>query len=162
MRVGHDERERQRVGRELLFWARVSFVLFGSLPWWLPLARRYLPLGPLGLILDYLFIVVCHRLPERTLVIASVPMPVCSRCGGIITGLGLGALVAWPRPTVRQTRVAVLVAGLAMLADVLMQELGAHPLWHTTRLLTGGALGYVLTCALVAAIRRDRAATVPR
>ena len=34
---------------------------------------------------------MCHRMPERTIELAGVAMPVCSRCGGLFTGLALGA-----------------------------------------------------------------------
>ena len=148
--------EHERITRQLLFFARSSFVLVGFMPWWLPLARATLPLGPVGQVFDLLFVVLCHRLPERTIEIAGVAMPLCSRCAGIFTGLGLGALIAWPRPTLRVTRYAVVVAGAIMLLDVIAQDLGWHPLWHSTRLGTGILLGYVLSCALVAAIVRER------
>ena len=68
------------VTEELLFLARASFVVVGTMPWWLPLARAALPLGPVGQVFDLLFVVVCHRLPDRTLDLAGVAMPVCSRC----------------------------------------------------------------------------------
>lgn len=155
-RAQRDALEHQRITRQLLFFARASFVLVGTMPWWLPLARAYLPLGPVGQVFDLLFVVLCHRLPERTIDLGGVAMPLCSRCAGIFTGLGLGALIAWPRPTLRTTRYAVVIAGLIMLLDVVAQDLGWHPMWHATRLGTGALLGYVLSCALVAAIARER------
>jgi len=39
-------------------------------------------------ILSYL----CHQLPERTLFIASVPLPFCARCAGIYTGMAIAAI----------------------------------------------------------------------
>jgi uncharacterized membrane protein len=154
-----EEREIRTATRQLLLFARGSFIFVGSLPFWLPLARAYLPLGPLGTILDYLFILVCHRLPERTLELAGVAMPVCSRCGGIFAGLALGMLICWPRPSLKKARWAMLGAGLVMVADVVMQDLGIHPLWHATRLVTGGLLGYIISAALIAAIMRERGVT---
>ena len=90
--------------RQLLVFVRVAFVFVGTMPFWLPLARAWLPLGPVGQLLDGLFILVCHRLPERTLQLAGVAMPVCSRCGGIFAGLALGIVVAWPRLSLRHAR----------------------------------------------------------
>lgn len=135
----------------------MSFVLVGTLPWWLPLLRAALPqLWPVWQVFDLLFVVVCHRLPERTLEIADVAMPVCSRCAGIFTGLALGALVAWPRLRLRTARWAILGAGLLLVADVAAQDLDWHPMWHWSRLSTGALLGYIMACALVAAIVRER------
>jgi len=134
--------------------ARISFMIFGSTPWWIPLVKE--PLGPLGQVLDLGFILLCHRLPERTLEVGGQLMPVCSRCAGIYLGLGLGALLLWPKPTIAQTRWALLAAGLLMLTDVVTQDLGIHPVWHPTRLATGALLGWVASSALMAAIRRER------
>jgi uncharacterized membrane protein len=147
-----------RVVRQIRLWTRVSFVLVGALPWWLPLARRYLPAEPVWLLLDWLFVPVCHRLPSRTLVLAGVAMPLCSRCAGIFAGLATGALVPWPRLELRAARFALALAGSLMLLDVVAQELGWHPLWHSTRIATGVLLGHLMACTLFAAIGRERRA----
>jgi uncharacterized membrane protein len=148
--------ERERATRQLFFFARGSFVLVGTMPFWVPLLRAWLPLGPLGIILDGVFVVVCHRMPERTLELAGVAMPICSRCAGIFGGLALGMLLCWPRPTIARGRWALGGAALLMLADVLAQDLGLHPLWHSTRLATGALLGYLAAVILIAAIARER------
>ncbi len=135
--------------------ARASFALGGAIPWALPFARAWLPLGPLGVLLDGVFFFLCHRRPERTLVLAGVPMPLCSRCAGIAAGLALGALLAWPSPSLRATRIAGIVAVIAMLVDIVTQDLGVHPVWHATRIATGLGFGYVLAVGLFAAIRRE-------
>ena len=135
--------------------ARASFALGGALPWALPFARAKLPLGPLGALLDGMFLFVCHRRPERTLVLASVPMPLCSRCAGIALGLLLGAIAAWPSPSLRATRIGIAAALGLMVADVVTQDLGIHPVWHASRLGTGALLGYVVAIGLFAAIRRE-------
>lgn len=147
--------EHERATRQLFGFARIAFALVGSMPFWLPLVRR--PLGPVGDIVDALFFLVCHRLPERTLSLAGEAMPLCSRCSGIFAGLALGMLVAWPRLSLRHARLALLGAGLVMLVDVIAQDVGLHPLWHTTRLGTGALLGYLAAAALAAAIVRERA-----
>ncbi len=150
------ERERRRVSRQILFWARMSFALVGTIPWWLPLLQAALPLGLFGDALEVPFVLICHRLPDRTIELAGVAMPLCSRCAGIFTGLAVGAALCWPRPNMRQTRFALLAAGLLMLADVLTQDLGVHPMWHSTRLATGTLLGWVASAALMTAIIRER------
>ena len=161
----HDEPRRselhERISRQILLWTRVSFVLVGSLPWWLPFARRYLPAEPVWLLLDWLFVPMCHRLPSRTLGFAGVAMPLCSRCAGIFAGLALGALVPWPRLRLPAARIALALAGLLMVLDVVAQELAWHPLWHSTRIATGVLLGHLMACTLFAAIRRERRAALP-
>lgn len=139
----------------LLRAARASFAAGGALPWVLPLARARLPLGPIGALLDGMFFFVCHRRPERTLALFGVPMPLCSRCAGIALGLFLGAIFAWPSPSLRATRLSVAGALLVMISDVVMQDLGIHPLWHVSRLGTGALLGYAVAIGLFAAIRRE-------
>lgn len=150
------DRELRRNGRQLLWMARGSFALVGTLPWWLPVARAHLPMGPVGQFLDLLFIMVCHRQPERTLHFFEVAMPICSRCGGIFLGLAIGAALTYPRISIRQTRWGLVAAGALMLADVLMQDLGVHPLWHSTRVATGALLGWIASSALMTAIIRER------
>jgi uncharacterized membrane protein len=149
-------RELARATRHILAFTRAGFVVVGTVPLWLPLARAYLPAGALGDGVDGAFVLLCHRMAERTLSVAGVPMPLCSRCAGIFLGLALGIAVAWPRLSLRATRYALLGAGLLMLADVVTQDLGIHGVWHVTRLATGGLLGYVCASALVAAIVRHR------
>lgn len=127
----------------------------GLLPWIVPLLRAYLPLGAAGVALDALFAPMCHRLPERSLVLAGVAMPLCSRCAGIFGGVAVGAIVAWPRLSPRRYRLAITVAGAAMLADVITQDLGVHPIWHATRLATGLLFGYALSAASIRMVLRD-------
>ncbi len=143
-------------GPPLVALTRAAFVLVGVYPWILPWARARLPLGPLGWLADAMFVVVCHRRPDRTIAFAAVAMPVCSRCGGIFAGLAIGAIVAWPALSVRAARVAIGLAALAMLADVITQDLGLHPIWHATRIGTGALFGYAFTCALVSVVRREQ------
>lgn len=135
--------------------ARASFVTAGALPWVLPALRAFLPMGPIGLLLDAMFVPVCHRRLERTLVFWDVPMPLCSRCAGIAAGLALGAIVAWPSPSLRATRITLVCATFAMLLDVVTQDLGVHPAWHPTRIATGLFFGYSFAIGLFSAIRRE-------
>jgi len=147
---------RRQASRQLLLLARLSFFLVGTLPWWLPFAEAHLPLGPVWVIVDLPFAAICHRLTERTLELGGVSMPLCSRCAGIFAGLALGALICRPRIALKQARIALLGAGLLMVADIVAQDMGWHPMWHWTRLLTGALLGYVAAVALMSAIIRER------
>jgi uncharacterized membrane protein len=153
------EVHRRAATRKLLAAARTSFAVVGLWPWIVPLARAFLPLGSAGVLLDAPFVAICHRMPARTLDLAGVPMPLCSRCAGIFLGLAVGAVLLWPKPALRPARFALAGAALLMIADVAMQDLGIHPLWHPTRLATGVLLGWVASSALFAAIVRERHAT---
>lgn len=148
-------RERVRARRRVQLWARFSFILVGTAPFWLPVLHALLPMGIVGASLDLPFMFVCHRMPERTLSIMGEAMPVCSRCGGIFAGLALGALTCWPRINVPQARILLAIGGILMLADVITQDLGIHPVWHSTRLITGGILGWIACAALMSAIRAE-------
>jgi uncharacterized membrane protein len=92
---------------------------------------------------------ICHQLPERTIVLAGYAMPVCSRCAGVYAGVALGALFAVPHLSRTGWRFTFAMAAFALLADVLTQTLGLHPVWHASRLLTGAACGYAASAWLV-------------
>jgi uncharacterized membrane protein len=145
--------------RRLLALVRLCFVVAGGAPWILPLLRAWLPLEPIARLLELPFALACHRLPERTIALAGIAMPLCSRCAGIAGGLGLGALVAWPALSLGTARAAAALGAVLVVVDVATQDLGLRPPWHATRLATGALLGYVLGAALVAAIVRERRAT---
>ena len=136
-------------GRALLF-------LGGALPWLVPLGRSYLALGAAGVALDLAFLPMCHRLPERTLSLAGVPMPLCSRCAGIFAGVALGALLARPRLALSPLRWSIAATGALMALDVVTQDVGLHPIWHPTRVASGLLFGYAIALACLAALRRDR------
>jgi uncharacterized membrane protein len=132
---------------------RLILFLGGSLPWLLPLGRRYLRLGTAGLALDLLFLPMCHRLPERTLTLAGMPMPLCSRCAGIFAGVALGALIMRPRLSLSSWRWMIGATGALMALEVVTQDAGLHPIWHSTRVLSGLLFGYALAVTCVVALR---------
>jgi len=133
--------------------ARAGLVMVGLSPWLLPLARAWLPFGTAGAMLDAAFMAICHRIPERTLVLAGVAMPICSRCAGIFAGVVVGALVARPALSPRAWRAAIAAAGLGMLVDVVTQEAGLHPVVHPSRIATGFLFGYALAAACIDMLR---------
>ncbi|APR77088.1 Hypothetical protein A7982_02435 [Minicystis rosea] len=111
--------------------------------------------GPalLHAMVDLPFALLCHRIPERVISILGVPMPLCSRCLGIWMGLSISAALAWPALPLRALRIVVPAAALFMLAEVVTQDLGLHPVFHPTRILSGlllsvpigGAIGALMT-----------------
>ena len=96
----------------------------------------------------------CHRLPDRVLWIFGEPMPICSRCLGIFSGLGAGLVVAWPELPPRRLLLVVAFAAAAMLMEVGSQEAGWHPIFHPTRLLSGLLLAYPIGATAGALARR--------
>jgi len=130
--------------------ARGVLIAAGLSPFFVALARAALPLGAVGEAADHLFLIVCHQRADRTLALAGVPMPVCSRCAGIYAGTALAALLARPRLAVRGGRLAFAFAGALMLIDVVLQELDVHAVWHVARLATGGLFGYAAVLLVLA------------
>jgi uncharacterized membrane protein len=136
--------------------ARASF---GLIAVWIVLTTVLSRTGPAALYaaLDLPFRLLCHRAPERVLAIAGAPMPVCSRCAGIWLGMSVSAAIAWPVLSMRALRIVVAIAAVLMLAEVVTQDLGLHPVFHPTRLATGlllsvpfgGALGGIITRELL-------------
>lgn len=137
--------------------ARVVLVIVGVLPWLVPVLRNHLPLAA-GDALDRLFWPVCHRFPERTIELAGWLMPLCSRCAGIFAGIALGAVVARPRLSLRAWRIVLLATAAIMVAEVLTQDLGLHPVFHPTRIATGVALGYAMAAAFTTSVLVRRGA----
>lgn len=88
---------------------------------------------------------VCHQLPERSLFIANLPMPVCARCFSIY--LAAFFTVAVPLLGRRLRHWPGLVyAGMALLVGL---EIGAEKLdlihnWFELRLFSGFILGILL------------------
>jgi uncharacterized membrane protein len=132
--------------------ARGSFALIAV---WIALAALLRATGPeaLAAAVDLPFALMCHRMPERVLAVMGVPLPLCSRCLGIWAGLSIAAAIAWPALPLRALRWVVPAAAALMLAEVVTQDLGLHPVYHPTRLLSGlllsvpigGAIGRLLT-----------------
>lgn len=135
--------------------ARAGFVAVGVLPWALPLLRAWLPLGVVGVGLDAAFVTMCHRMPERTLALAGMAMPLCSRCAGVFAGVAAGALIggwgggSWSAAAWRR---AIVAASALMILDVATQDLGVHPVWHPTRIATGFLFGFALAAACMRAL----------
>ncbi len=136
--------------------ARAAFLFIGALPWWIPVARGRLPLGALGDALDRVFAPMCHRLPERSLALAGVQMPLCSRCAGLFAGVAAGALIARPRLARAAWRPVLIALGVVMAVEVATQDLGLHAVWHPSRLATGFAFGYALVVAFITQLARER------
>lgn len=125
----------------------------------LPPIFHHLGLTGLAAALDAPWTLTCHRLPDRTMELLGAKLPMCSRCTGIVAGLGLGLFVGRPYrgPTVLWACIAV--ASVLLVLEMLTQDWGWHPAWHTTRLLTGFFLAYPVGAAVTALAVRGAYAT---
>lgn len=101
---------------------------------------------------DALWVGSCHRLPERSLAMGGELMPICSRCLGLFGGLGLGLLIARPYAGLRMLRITVSVAATLLFVELTTQDLGWHPVFHPTRLLTGFLCAYPIGAAASALV----------
>ncbi len=135
--------------------ARAAFILGGAFPWLVPSIRASLLPLRAGVLLDLLFLPLCHRIPERTLLLGGIAMPLCSRCAGLFTGVALGALALWPRLSLPRWRWLIAATFALMIAEIAAQDLHWHPIWHPTRLLSGALFGYALGAATISALYRN-------
>jgi uncharacterized membrane protein len=113
----------------------------------LPPALLALGAGPLAIELDGLWAPFCHRLPERSLFLLGAPLPLCSRCLGLVVGLGAGLAAARPYLGLRALRWAVSFGLTFLFIELTTQDLGWHPVFHPTRLLSGLLVAYPIGAA---------------
>jgi len=137
-------RQRRWVGRTL----RVGLVLVMGSVLVLPWLREATGFRVLDLI-DGVLAVQCHRLDGRVLDLWGMPMAVCSRCAGINLGVMVGALLAWPRWTVRVTFLIVGVALVAMVMEAGLEAVGVLPAVHAIRIATGVMLAWPVSAIAV-------------
>ncbi len=103
--------------------------------------------GELAVALDGLWAPFCHRLPERSIFLLGAPLPLCSRCLGLVVGLGAGLAAAWPYAGLRALRWAVSFGLAFLFVELTTQDLGWHPVFHPTRLLSGFLVAYPIGAA---------------
>lgn len=126
-----------------------ALVLAGATPWALAV------LGVRDPSAHALFASFCHQRPERTLTLLGTPMVVCSRCAGLYGGVALGALIALPARLVPRGKQLVVGAVALAVADVLTQDLGLHPPWHPSRLVTGLLMGLSAAAFFTAVVGKE-------
>jgi uncharacterized membrane protein len=108
---------------------------------------------------------VCHRIPERSFLIADRQLPLCARCSGLYLGAGAGlvalAALGGPRAGRFPARPYALVLGLFMLAwagDGFNSFLALLDLPHLyepsnlLRLITGSLAGIAISAVLLPAL----------
>ena len=142
-----------RAQRAVVIALRALGVLLVLAPFLPPILRK-LGLSSAAEALDAPWTLTCHRLPDRTMELLGSKMPMCSRCTGIVTGLGLGLAIGRPYRGPNVLWACVAIASALLVLELLTQEWGWHPVWHPTRLLTGFLLAYPVAAAVTALARR--------
>lgn len=134
---------------------RALLVVIGLGPLATPFLERVPVLGLLATPFLAWFDFQCHRELERSFTLLGQVMPVCARCFGIYAGLGLGAAVLRPRLEVWPLRIWVGFAAVAMVLDVVTENLGMRPPSGWVRFLTGALLAYPVGVAVVLTARGE-------
>ena len=110
----------------------------------------------------WLFRILCHGMPERSLLLFDVPMPICARCTGIYIGWVIGFLVflAIPWVTERAMRVVALVALMPLAIDGLTQLARLRTSTNPLRMGTGLIAGFAFGLWILSAVQRGRDASL--
>src|SRR5690606_21560024 len=109
--------------------------------------------------LEAWFAFQCHREPGRSLFVGAGQLPVCARCLGIYTGLGLGAVVLRPRLSAPVLRLVVAGAAVVMVLDVVTELLMMRPASTWLRVATGVLLSWPIAVHVVLFAREYAAKT---
>lgn len=134
---------------------RAFLVVVGLAPFAVPFLAKLPVLGVLAAPFEAWFEFQCHREAGRSFELLGQVMPVCSRCFGIYFGLGLGAAALRPRLAAWPLRIWVGVAAVAMILDVVTENLGMRPPSGWLRFVTGTLLAYPVGTAVVLAARGE-------
>jgi uncharacterized membrane protein len=134
---------------------RLSGLLLALSPFLPPIFDHY-GMTSLAALLDTPWVGMCHRMPERSLFMYGEPMPLCTRCLGLVVGLGLGMLVAWPPLTLRALRISFGLGCAFLFLELTTQDLGWHPVFHPTRILSGLLVAFPVGAAAGAVSKRIR------
>lgn len=131
---------------------RVVGVILAIVPGLFTLVKPILP-ASIGEALYLIFSPVCHNRPSRTMEWFGTLMPLCSRCYGVFLGFGTAGLFPKPKLSLGASFLYGFVASVIMVADVITQDMGLHPVWHGTRILTGVLWGHVCGLGVLAVVR---------
>jgi len=101
-----------------------------------------------SLFLYFVFSPLCHQIAERSFFLRGYPLPVCSRCFGVYSGLLLGILIF---PLIRGNKYMkvidrryLFIAAFPIMADVILMSLGIYPSNRWTRFFSGLGFGSIL------------------
>jgi len=125
---------------------RAIVVLFGLLVLFLPWLHANVD-SPILWGLDALLSLQCHRIRDRTIILAGVPMAVCARCTGVYIGAVIGMTFARPRWHSLPLLAWVAVALLIVISDVFFEWTPMGQLGQALRLITGLLLAWPAAAA---------------
>ncbi len=107
-------------------------------------------------VLSFLGSIICHQIPERTIFVSGVPLPLCARDTGIYTGVfvSLCFIVIRKRwnsdKPVKLTHALVLcLMTLPMMYDGVSSYLGFRESSNLIRVITGGLFGLPIPVFLI-------------
>jgi uncharacterized membrane protein len=108
-----------------------------------------------------LFRIMCHGRPERSLLFADVPMPICARCVGLYAGLLIGLAAFWLIPYLRErvVRPFALAALVPLALDGLTQLAGFRESTNELRIATGVLAGFAFGMWVLSAVERSEPAS---
>ncbi len=88
---------------------------------------------------------VCHQLPQRSLYLASLPMPVCARCFSIyLSGV---FIFLWQYLSKKRTPWSLktyILLSIPPVMDILAEKAGLYHNWVELRMLSGALMGAVI------------------
>jgi uncharacterized membrane protein len=140
---------------------RIVGVIVALSPLLATLGKRVVSPG-VGELIYAIFSPVCHNRQARTLELMGVLMPLCSRCFGIFIGFGTAGVFPYPRWGIRASLGYGFVVSVLMVVDVVVQDIGLHPIWHSMRILTGAMWGHVCGLGILAVGRWVQASRLRR
>jgi uncharacterized membrane protein len=99
----------------------------------------------LGTIIYFFMDPVCHQLPQRSLFLASLPMPVCARCFSIyLTGVFIFLWQLFSKKRTPWSLKKYLYFALPVAVEILTEKLGFYHNWLELRMLSGILMGIII------------------
>lgn len=118
---------------------------------------NYSVLQYLGTVVYFLSEPVCHQLPERSLFLNELPMPVCVRCFSIYLGGFVIFALAWFKQSHQPwPKWIYYVTGALLLVEVLAEQLNLYHNIFEIRLISGFILGVLLFRMVLEIIAKEK------
>jgi uncharacterized membrane protein len=100
---------------------------------------------------------VCHQLPQRSIYLASIPMPVCARCFSIYLS---GVFVfLWQFLSKKRNpwsfKIYIFLA-IPVALEIIVEKIGLYHNFFETRMLSGVLLGIIIFKLLIESFVREK------
>lgn len=136
--------------------ARGIMIGLALLPIAVPLCEAWRPTHIFGTLLRSLYGLQCHQRAIRSLAWFCLPLPVCARCFGIYSGIGLAGLVCRPRLRMDAYKAWMLIGATLVTMDVASEWLQLRPANAGFRFVVGALLAYGTSLAILESLRPRR------